>query len=119
LLGQHPRDDSAKRTDVVFLAISGRRSTDHLFVSLLPNLDVLPAATIRDLSAVHTNVKGLVSQAEWVLKRGGSGQVAQAVTIPIWEAAEMLVDDLQRVHDELSRLADAPVFHILPWPFGH
>ena len=104
LLGDHPLDDSGDTTDIVMMGLAGLQATDHLFVSLLPNLDVLPPDTLRELSAAHARLKMVSGQAEGVLQRGGSGQVGKRETRSIWEAASRLVDELGKTCDQLSHL---------------
>ena len=95
-----------------FLAeLAGQQTTDHLFVSLLPNLDVLPADVIAGLTNAHTRLKSVIGQAE-SLPRRSVVHKAKADTQQIRKAVQAVADDFRKAHDRLAGVGNAPTFGV-------
>jgi len=106
-LADFPSDGDARTWDAFLLGLSTQKGMGHLFVSLLPNLDVLPPGLIGQLSNAHTRLSMLAGWAQTVLERGGSFNVPMGQTRPIRDTAERLTSDLEEVRARLMEVTQA------------
>jgi hypothetical protein len=102
-----PSDGDARTWDAFLLGLSTQKGTDHLFVSLLPNLDVVAPDLIGQLSNAHTRLRVLAGWAQTVLERGGSFNVPMGQTRPIRDTAQRLTSDLEEVRARLMEVSQA------------
>ncbi len=82
LLERFPHDGMAATTDSFFRGLSMQGQPGHLFIDLLPHLDVLPTEVTHGLSQIYLNLQLVRAQAQNVLDRGGSVRVPTGETDP-------------------------------------
>ncbi len=96
----------ASTTGSLLRGLAAHTVSDHLFTSLLPDLDILPPVIIRQLASAHVRLRTMSGRAENVLTRGGSGNPLNNAEVRyIRDDLDMLMKEFDETSQSLEKIA--------------